>query len=324
MTEFSRRTLLGGSAAVLAAPAFAQPRWPARPVQMLCPWAAGGGTDAVLRIIAILLEKELGQPFNVVNRTGGSGVVGHAAISQAAPDGYTLGMITAEICMLHWQGLTEVTYRNYTPLGLMNNDPPGIQVGRDSPYHDVKALAEAIKASRPGQFKASGTGQGGIWHLALAGWLGAMGMKADHVRWVPSNGAAPAMQDLAAGGLDFTTCSVPEARAMLDAGRARSLAVMAPARITAFPNIPTLKEAMGLDYNNGAWRGIAGPPGLPAEIAHAMDAALDRVFKSKEYQDFLLARGFGAVYANADGFARHLAAADVSLGNSMKEAGLAR
>ncbi len=329
MTDLSRRTLLGASAAAavaapLATPAMAQPRWPARPVQMLCPWAAGGGTDAVLRMIAILLEKELGQPFNVVNRTGGSGVVGHAAISQAAPDGYTLGMITAEICMLHWQGLTEITYRNYTPLGLMNNDAPGVTVNVNSPYRDVKALAEAIKASRPGQLKASGTGQGGIWHLALAGWLNAMGLKADHVRWVPSNGAAPAMQDLAAGGLDFTTCSIPEARAMLDANRARALAVMAPARVSAFPAIPTLKEAMGLDYNNGAWRGIAGPPGLPAPVAQAMEAALDKVFKSKDYQDFLLSRGFGAVYESAAGFARHLAAADISLGNSMKEAGLAK
>ncbi|MBX6745569.1 MAG: tripartite tricarboxylate transporter substrate binding protein, partial [Acetobacteraceae bacterium] len=231
MNGISRRGVLGSAAALaatpLARPALAQPRWPSRPVQMICPWAAGGGTDAVLRIIAALLEKEFGQPFNVVNRTGGSGVVGHAAIAQAQPDGYTLGIITSEICMLHWQGLTEITYRNYTPLALMNNDPPGIHVNASAPYKDVKALADAIKASRPGQLKASGTGQGGSWHLALAGWLVAMGLKADHVRWVPSNGAAPAMQDLAAGGLDFTTCSVPEARAMLDAGRTRTLAIMA-------------------------------------------------------------------------------------------------
>ena len=140
-----RRTLLGAAAlSPLARPALAQARWPNRPVQMICPWAAGGGTDAVVRIVAQLLERELGQPFNVVNRTGGSGVVGHAAIAQAAPDGYTLGIITAEICMLHWQGLTEVTYRNFTPLGLMNNDPPGIQVNVASPYKDAKQLAEAI------------------------------------------------------------------------------------------------------------------------------------------------------------------------------------
>jgi tripartite-type tricarboxylate transporter receptor subunit TctC len=121
MTRTSRRTLLGAAALSpvalpLARPALGQARWPNRPVQMICPWAAGGGTDAVVRIVAQLLERELGQPFNVVNRTGGSGVVGHAAIAQAAPDGYTLGIITSEICMLHWQGLTEVTYRNFTPL----------------------------------------------------------------------------------------------------------------------------------------------------------------------------------------------------------------
>lgn len=320
----SRRLILGAGTALITAPALAQPRWPVRPVQLLCPWAAGGGTDAVVRIIANLLEKELGQPFNVINRTGGSGVVGHAAIAQANPDGYTLGMITAEICMLHWQGLTEITFRNYTPLGLMNNDPPGIQVNVSSPYQNVRQLADAIRASRPGQLKSSGTGQGGIWHLALAGWLMAMGLPAAHVRWVPSNGAAPAMQDLAAGGLDFTTNSVVEARAMLDANRARALAVMSNERLGVFPNIPTLKEAMNIDYATGAWRGIAGPLNLPAEARTAMNAALGRVFRSSEYTEFMNNRGFGMSYADAEGFGRHLAAADASLGDAMKAAGLAR
>jgi tripartite-type tricarboxylate transporter receptor subunit TctC len=326
MTPVPRRAALlaAAGAAALAAPALAQPRWPNRPVQMICPWAAGGGTDAVLRIVANQLEKELGQPFNVVNRTGGSGVVGHAAIASAQPDGYTLGMLTSEICMLHWQGLTEVNFRSYTPLALMNNDPAGIQVNNASPHQEARQLAEAVKASRPGQLKASGTGQGGIWHLALASWLLAMGLRADHVRWVPSNGAAPAMQDLVAGGLDFTTNSVVEARAMLDAGRARSLAVMAPQRLGVFPAIPTLREAMGLDVQVGAWRGVAGPRGLPAEVVSALDAALGRVFRSKDYQDFLNARGFGLVYADAAGFGRHLEESDRSLGEAMKAAGLAK
>lgn len=324
MNTPSRRLILGASTALLAAPALGQPRWPVRPVTLLCPWAAGGGTDAVLRIIANLLERDLGQPFNVINRTGGSGVVGHAAIASATPDGYTLGMITAEICMLHWQGLTELTFRNFTPLGLMNNDPPGIQVAANSPHQNVRSLADAIRASRPGQLKASGTGQGGIWHLALAGWLLAMGLPAAHVRWVPSNGAAPAMQDLAAGGLDFTTNSVVEARAMLDANRVRALAVMSNERLGAFPNIPTLKEAMNIDYATGAWRGIAGPANLPAEVRTAMSAALDRVFRSTEYRDFMNNRGFGMTFADADGFGRHLAAADASLGDAMRAAGLAR
>ena len=119
---------------------------------------------------ASLLEKELGQPVNVVNRTGGSGVVGHQAIAAAPPDGYTIGLITVEIGMMHWQGLTDLSGASYTPIGLVNADPAGLQVRADAPYKTVNELVAAIKAN-PGKFKASGTGQGGIWHLAIAGML---------------------------------------------------------------------------------------------------------------------------------------------------------
>jgi len=123
----------------------------------------------------------------VVNRTGGSGVVGHSAIATGAPDGYTIGMITVEISMMHWQGLTQLNPESYTPIALMNEDPPGVQVAANSPYKTLAELITAIKAAPPGRMKASGTGQGGIWHLALIGWLMAMGLKPDHVAWVPSS-----------------------------------------------------------------------------------------------------------------------------------------
>lgn len=328
MAPISRRGLLGATAAIgsgaLALPALAQPRWPNRPLQMICPWGAGGGTDATARIVAALLEKELGQPVNVVNRTGGSGVVGHAAIASANPDGYSIGIITVEIAMMHWQGLTELTHASYTPLGLMNRDAPGVQVSASSPYKDIKALAEAIKASSPGRLKASGTGQGGIWHLALVGWLQAMGLKPDHVRWVPSNGAAPGMQDLVAGGIDIVPCSIPEARAMLDAGRARSLAIMAPARDPQFPDIPTLKESLGVDYQTAVWRGIGAPLKLPAEQAATLTAALERVYKSAQYSEFMKARGFGMDWADGAGFGRVMAETDAAMGVAMRAAGLAK
>jgi tripartite-type tricarboxylate transporter receptor subunit TctC len=187
----SRRKVLAGASALGAAAllpkiAEAQAAWPSRPVTVVCPWGAGGGTDATARIIANILEKDLGQPFNVVNRTGGSGVVGHSAIATAPADGYTLGMITVEITMMHWQKLTELNPASYTPLALMNEDPPGVTVSASSPYQNIKQLTDAIRASAPGKLKASGTGQGGIWHLALIGWLQAMGLKPDHVGW-PGN-----------------------------------------------------------------------------------------------------------------------------------------
>ena len=329
MTRLTRRAFAASAAAAAGAaglglkPSFAQ-AYPSRPVTVVVPWGAGGGTDATARIVAALLEKELGQPFNVVNRTGGSGVVGHSAIATAAPDGYTIGMITVEISMMHWQGLTELTPKSYTPLALMNEDPPGISVSGASPYKTVKELADAIKAAPAGKMKASGTGQGGIWHLALVGWLKAMGLAANHVGWVPSNGAAPAMQDLAAGGLDLCTCSIPEARAIIEAGKARALAVMAPARNPVFKDIPTLKEAMGIDYATGAWRGIAAPKGLPADVATKLTATLKKVYDSAEFKDFMSNRGFGTVWGDAGEFATFMDKGDAQMGDAMKAAGLAK
>jgi tripartite-type tricarboxylate transporter receptor subunit TctC len=328
MDMIDRRHMLAsiaaGVAGLASAPASSQANWPNRPVTFICPWGAGGGTDATARIVASILERDLGQPFNVVNRTGGSGVVGHSAIATGAPDGYTIGMITVEISMMHHQGLTDLKSTSYTPLALMNEDPPGVTVSNTSPYADVKALAEAIKASPAGKFKASGTGQGGIWHLALIGWLQAMGLKADHVAWVPSNGAAPAMQDLAAGGIDIVTCSIPEARAMIDAGRAKSLAIMSSARNPIFKDVPTLNETLGINYSVGAWRGIGAPKGLPADISAKLVAALKKAYDAKEYQDFMAGRGFGVKWADPAGFASFMEAGDKAMGAAMKAAGLAK
>src|ERR1043166_3263239 len=329
MTKLTRRAFAARSAAAAAAagfglkPAFAQ-TYPNRPVTVVVPWGAGGGTDATARIVAAMLEQYLGQPFNVVNRTGGSGVVGHSAIANAAPDGYTIGMLTVEISMMHWQGLTELAPRSYTPLALMNEDPPGISVSSGSPHRTIKELSDAIKAAPPGKLKASGTGQGGIWHLALVGWMKAMGLPANQVAWVPSNGAAPAMQDLAAGGLDLCTCSIPEARAIIEAGKARALAIMAPARNAAFPDVPTLKEAAGIDYSVGAWRGIAGPKGLPQDVAAKLTATLKRVYESKEFKEFMSNRGFGTVWGDAAEFAKFMDEGDAKMGDAMKAAGLAK
>jgi tripartite-type tricarboxylate transporter receptor subunit TctC len=151
-----------------------------------------------------------------------------------------------------------------------------------------------------------------------------MGLAADHVRWVPSNGAAPAMQDLAAGGVDIVTCSVPEARAIIEAGRARSLAVMAPQRNAQFPNVPTLNETLGINYSVGAWRGMAAPLNLPAPIAQALTAALEKIWNGQEFKDFMNARGFGMIWADAAGFAGHMERTDATLGAAMRAAGLAR
>src|SRR5437016_6946992 len=282
-------------ALIPATPTFAA--YPDRPITLIVPWGAGGGTDATARIIGSLLEKELGQPVNVVNRVGGNGVVGHAAIAQAAPDGYTIGLVTVEIAMMHWQGLTELSGASYTPLGLVNADPAGLQVRADAPYKNVNDLIAAIKAN-PGKLKASGTGQGGIWHLAIAGMLKDLRVDPAAVPWVPSNGAAPGLQDLVAGGVDIVPCSLPEARSMIDAGKVRALAIMDASPPALYPGLPTLKQELGTNWQIAAWRVIAAPKGIPADVQRTLVTALKKVYDSKEYKDFMASRGFGVGWAD--------------------------
>jgi tripartite-type tricarboxylate transporter receptor subunit TctC len=318
--RFIRFALLGlGLGACLSA--FAQ--YPNRPITLVVPWGAGGGTDAVARFIGSLMEKDLGQPVNVVNRTGGSGVVGHSAIASAAPDGYTVGMITVEITMMHHQKLTELNHASYTPIALVNLDPAGFQVRADSPYKSMGDVFAAVKAN-PGKFKASGTGQGGIWHLALAGMLSDAKIDPASVPWVPSNGAAPGLQDLAAGGVEFVPCSLPEARSLIEAGKVRSLAVMDSQRAALFPNVPTLKEATGSNWATGAWRGIAAPKGLPKDIAAKLEASVKKAYDSKDYKDFMAQRGFGTLWGNADEFARFMAKGDADMKAVMTAVGIAK
>jgi tripartite-type tricarboxylate transporter receptor subunit TctC len=310
-------TLAGTSVPVLAQ------TYPSRPVTLIVPWGAGGGTDATARIIGSLLEKELGQPVTVVNRTGGSGVVGHAAIASAPPDGYTIGMATVEISMMHWQGLTELNGASYTPIGLVNADPAGIQVRADAPYKTVGDLLTAIKAN-PGKFKASGTGQGGIWHLAIAGFLRDQKIDPAALPWVPSNGAAPGLQDMVAGGVEVAPVSLPEARSLIDAGKVRSLAIMADKPSALYPNVPTLKSVTGSDWTMAAWRGIVAPKGIPADARDKLSAAVRKVAASKDYTDFMAQRGFGVIYAGPEEFGRFMAKADTDLGATMKAVGIAK
>ena len=297
--------------------------YPTRPITMIVPWAAGGGTDAIARVIAGLMEKDLGKPVNVVNRTGGSGVVGHQAIAGAAADGYTIGIITSEIAMMHHQGLTNLTGESFTPLGLANLDAGAIQVRADSPYKSLADLVQAIRA-KPGALKASGTAQGGIWHLALAGLLDEQQIPPAAVIWVPSSGNAAALLDLVAGGVDIVAGSHPEGRSLIDAGKVRSLAVLDEKRSKLYPDVPTAKEAIGSTWTLGTWRGVGGPKNLPTDIEARLKSAVKKACDSQEYADFMANRGFNALCAEPSEFARVMSRSDEQMGVVMKSVGLAK
>ncbi|SOC57389.1 Tripartite-type tricarboxylate transporter, receptor component TctC [Chromohalobacter canadensis] len=306
----------------IAGPALAD--YPEKPITIIVPWAAGGGTDATARTIAKAMEEELGATVNVVNRTGGSGVVGHSAIARANPDGYTLGLVTGEINMMHWQGLTDLTYRDYTPIAQINYDYAGVQVATDGPFEDLEDLVQTVGEQPKGTYNASGTGQGGVWHLAFAGFLMDQGLEPDRVTWIPSQGAAPAMTELAAGGIDIVPSSVPEGRSMIESGRAASLGIMAPERLDSFPDVPTVQEAIGSDYQIGEWRGIAGPKGMDPEIVSTLEDALEAAYNSDTYQGFMAKQGFGTEWRNAEDFGQLMEDMDERFGKIVEQVGLAK
>ena len=317
-----RRTLVALMLAAVAS-ATSAADYPSRPITFIVPWGAGGGTDAVGRMIASLLEQDLGRPVNVVNRTGGSGVVGHQAIAGARPDGYTIGIITVEIAMMHHQGLTKLTGASFTPLGLINMDATAIQVRADSPYRNLGDLISVIKAN-PGKLKASGTARGGIWHVALYGLLNELKISPDSVVWVPSNSNAAGLLDLVAGGVDIVPGSHPEGRSLIDAGKVRSLAILDDEPSALYPKVPTAKQAIGSGWTMGGWRGVGAPKDLPREIETRLQAAVKKAYESREFRDFMISRGFSMRWLPPAEFSEFMVRSDQQMGVVMKAVGLAQ
>src|SRR5215208_6978844 len=173
--SLTRRTLLAAGA--LLASAGAALAFPDRPVQIIVPSAAGGGTDTVVRIFAAGFEKELGVPVNVVNRAGGNGITGHSAIANAAPDGYTIGAASPEIAFYKALGTGDLTPASFDLFSRIALIPAGVTVKADAPYKTLADFLKAAKDSPKGTLMASGTGTGGSWHIAAGGLMKSAGLE---------------------------------------------------------------------------------------------------------------------------------------------------
>lgn len=286
--------------------------WPSRPITLICPWSAGGGTDRVARQLAVQLEDELDVPVNVVNATGGGGVTGHTRGATANADGYTITLATVELNMLHWQGHCPITPESFQPLAMLNRDNAAIFVLKDSPWSTIHDLESTLRETEH-PLRASGTASGGIWHLALVGWLAESKIPTESMTWISINGSAPSLQELMAGGVEVVCCSIPEARALLDAGEIRCLGVMSDERSPALPDAPTMIE-QNIDWSIGGWRGLMYPLGVPDERVATMQQAVLNVARSDEFRAFMDSAGFQIRVADADQFKSFLAASDASFG----------
>lgn len=282
-----------------ASPALAE--YPDRPVTIIVPWDAGGGTDTIIRIFAIGFEEVMGQPINVVNRTGGSGVVGHSAIAMAEPNGYTLGACTSEITYFDTVGLADMTPDSFDLISRLAVIPAGVTVAADSPYASLGELVDAVRAGDAGEYTSSGSGLGGPWHMAVAGMLEAVGEPADKVNFIPSKGGAPALQDLVSGGLTMFTGSPIEARALADAGEVQVLGIMSDERSPSFPDVPTLKE-QGIDFSLTNWFSLCAPRGLPEDVKARILTAAETAHGTAQVQDALAQRGITPIFDGPEAF----------------------
>ncbi|MBA3448016.1 MAG: tripartite tricarboxylate transporter substrate binding protein [Pseudaminobacter sp.] len=316
-----RGLVTGALAVLLAGPALAQD-YPSRPVTMIVPWAAGGGTDILIRALTPDMEKALGQPVNVANRTGGSGLVGHTAMAGSAPDGYTIGTINVDLSQLVCQGLTDLSADKFTHIALLNVEYSAVLVNADSEFNTLAEAIKAIKDNPPGTYTASGSGAGSIYHLAWVGLMVAAGIEPDRVTWVPSQGGGPSLQDAASGAVDFVTPPLSDSHTLIKAGKIKPLATMGFERFSKLPDVPTIEEAIGVKWNLATWRMIGAPANLPEEQKAKVLASVKAAYDGENFQNFMKERGFALSWLGPEEARAFHAEQDKAICEVMKAAGM--
>jgi tripartite-type tricarboxylate transporter receptor subunit TctC len=298
----TRRHACGTIAALLAGaalPAAAQQgAYPNRPIELIVPFAAGGGTDVLARALAEAAHKHLPQNLIVINRAGASGGVGWSELVNARPDGYKLAIITVEITMIPHMGLTRFTADDVQPIVRLNADPATIAVRADSPYRSIEDMLAAARKD-PGGVRVGNAGPGSLGHLAAAALEDKTGTRFNHA---PYRGANPAVLDLLGGHIEAVAVTPVEVATYVAAGKIRPLAVMGEQRIQAgWDAVPTLKER-GIDLAISGWRGLAAPKGTPPEVLAVLRAAMLKALQEPALRETMAKQNMGEGYLDESAF----------------------
>lgn len=291
---------LGAAALPLSWPAFAADDYPNRPIELIVPASAGGGTDALTRLFAEVAKKYLPQqPFVVNNKPGASGVIGMNDLLASRPDGYKLCMVIAEVTTLPNLGLAKFDYTKFEPIARLNADPAAITVRADAPWNTLEEFLASAK-KQPGEMKLGNAGTGSVYHLSAIGLEERAGAKFNHV---PFSGAAPAVVALLGGHIDALDVSPAEVGQHVLGGKLKMLGIMADARIPAFGTVPTFKERK-IDLSLGTWRGLAAPKGTSVAVIDSLRAVARKTSEDPAFKEGLDKLNLGAAYLDAPDFAR--------------------
>jgi tripartite-type tricarboxylate transporter receptor subunit TctC len=306
--KFSRRKTLGQlcalSLAAMALPASAQDAWPNKPVRMVVPFAPGGSTDVVARMVGQKLAALWGQPVVIENRAGAGGNVGADVVAKAPGDGYTLLLASGSITInpVLYKRMPFDTKKDLVPIVNVASGPMLIVVQDASPYKNLADLIAQAKA-KPGTINFGSAGVGSQVHLAAENFADAAGIDITHV---PYKGEAPGLTDLIGGQIQVMLGNFAAASALLGPGRLRALAVASTQRAPQLPDVPTATEAGLKGFENVGWFGMLAPAGTPEAVLAKVHRDTLKVLDDTEIKARLFVQGMAPVGGSRADFASQM------------------
>lgn len=302
--SLKRRVLIAGGLAMLAGGAIAQDAWPGKPVRLVVPFASGGSTDVIARMLGQKLSVMWGQPVIVDNRAGAGGNVGADVVAKSPGDGYTLLMASGSITInpALYKKMPFDTKKDLLPIVNVAQGPMLVVVQDGAPYKTLRDLIAAAKA-KPGTINFASAGIGSQVHLAGENFADAAGIDIQHV---PYKGESLGYSDLMAGQVQMMVGNFAAASALLGPGRLRALAVTSKARMPQLPEVPSAQEAGLPGFENVGWFGLLAPAGTPAAIVQKIQRDTARAMTETDVGARLNAQGLSPVLNSSAEFARQM------------------